>query len=149
MGNIILFNRKGDYKYMRNYRTNVKDYLNEDTLNEFEVEIDGDFGYVPFEETEANFCYLESINSILDAWIITVRVENEFTGEKYTKEYSVNKGSKLELNTFGVLFMCFLPPEKIPVLVEVVSVGLKTITLKTVGILEEYAADQDKKVSNQ
>lgn len=45
--------------------------------------------------------------------------------------------------------MCFLPPEKIPVLVEVVSVGLKTITLKTVGILEEYAADQDKKVSNQ
>ena len=133
---------------MRNYRTNVKDYLNEDTLNEFEVEIDGDFGYVPFEETEANFCYLESINPILDAWIITLRVENEFTGEKYTKEYTVNKGSKLELNTFGDLFMCFLPPEKVPALVEVLDVSETSITLKTIGIEAEYAAKLDSKVSN-
>ena len=30
-------------------------------------------------------------------------------------------------------------------LVEVISVGLNAVTLKTAGILEEYAADQDKK----
>lgn len=127
---------------MRNYRTNVNDYLNRDILEEFEVKVGEDFGYVPFEETEANFCYLESINPILDAWIITVRVENEFTGEKYKKEYTVNVGSKLEVNTFGDTFMCFLPPQKIPVLSEIITIGIDKITLKTIGILEEYAVGQ-------
>lgn len=74
-----------------------------------------------------------------------MRIENEFSKEKYTKEYTVNVGSQLELNTFGDLFMCFLPPEKIPVLVEIASIKSDEISLKTVGILEEYAADLDKK----
>lgn len=131
---------------MRNYRTTkIEDYLPEGATEVYSPKVGDDFGYVPFEETEANFCYLESIKPIQDAWILTVRVENEFSKEKYTKEYTVNVGSKLELNTFGDLFMCFLPPEKIPVLVEITSVKTDEISLKTIGILEEYATDLDKK----
>lgn len=42
--------------------------------------------------------------------------------------------------------MCFLPPEKVPALVEVLNVSETSITLKTIGIEAEYAAKLDSKI---
>ncbi|WP_318664671.1 hypothetical protein [Treponema sp.] len=56
------------------------------------------------------------------------------------------KGSKLELNDFEMPLMCFLPPEKVPALVEVLNVSETSITLKTIGIEAEYAAKLDSKI---
>ena len=40
--------------------------------------------------------------------------------------------------------MCFLPPDKIPVLVEVIDVSVDSISLNTVGVLQEYADEIDR-----
>lgn len=133
---------------MRNFKTtDIEEYLPEGATEEYSPNIGDDFRYVPFEETEANFCYLEFIKPVKEDWELVIRVENEFNGEKYTKKYTVNKGSKLELNTFGDLFMCFLPPEKIPVLAEITEVSADSISIKTIGILQEYADDLDKRAA--
>lgn len=129
---------------MRNYNENVNDYLSEELLGEVECNIGDDLPYIPFEETEANFCFLESINPVDDKWELVFRIENEFSGEKYRKNYTVSKGTRLELNTFDVPFMCFLPPDKIPVLVEVIDVSVDSISLNTVGVLQEYADEIDR-----
>lgn len=72
-------------------------------------------------------------------------VENEFTGEKYKKEYTVIKDSKLELNTFEMPFMCYLSPDKVPVLAEIKDISIESITVKTIGVLQEYADELDEK----
>ncbi len=131
---------------MKNYKMNVNEYLSEETLEEITVGIGDDFGYMPFEEAEANFAFVESIKKENDFYIIIIKIENEFNGETYQKEYKVQKGSKLELNDFEMPLMCFLPPEKVPALVEVLNVSETSITLKTIGIEAEYAAKLDRKI---
>ena len=57
---------------MRNYKMNVNEYLSEETLGEITVGIGDDFGYMPFEEAEANFAFIESIKDENDFYIITI-----------------------------------------------------------------------------
>lgn len=133
---------------MRNYNENVKDYLSEEILGDFETGIGDPLAFIPFEEIEANFCYLDSIIRNGDSFIMTMRVENEFTGEKYKKEYVVKKGTKLEVNTFEMPLMCFLPPEKVPVLAEVLEISENELKMQTVGVLQEYADDLDNRAAS-
>lgn len=127
---------------------NVNEYLSEEILGEVEAGIGDDFGFVPAEEGEANFAFVESIIPVENEYKLTVRVENEFTGEKYTKEYELKKGSRLELNAFEMPLMCFLPPDKVPVLAEVVDVNETSVTMKIVGVEEEFADALDKKAAS-
>ena len=60
---------------MRNYKMNVNEYLSEETLGEITVGIGDDFGYMPFEEAEANFAFIESIKDENDFYIITIKIE--------------------------------------------------------------------------
>jgi len=129
---------------MRNYNENVNNYLSYEITEVATFELGDSISYIPFEETEANFCFLESINNINNSWEITFRVENEFNGEKYKKTYCVNKNSKLELNTFDFPLMCFLPPEKIPILAEITDITMNTVSIKIVGILEEFIQNLEK-----
>ena len=41
--------------------------------------------------------------------------------------------------------VCFLPPTRIPVIARITTLSSEELSLKAVGILEEYAADLDKK----
>lgn len=91
---------------------NVNEYLSEETLEEITVGIGDDFGYMPFEEAEANFAFLESIKKENDFYIIIIKIENEFNGETYQKEYRVQKGSKLELNDFKCRLCAFYHQKK-------------------------------------
>lgn len=134
---------------MRNYNENVEQYLSEEILDAETIRVGEELPWIPFEEAEANFCFVDSIKPENDGFVLTLRVENEFSGEKYTKEYPVKKGSKLELNTFELPFMCFLPPDKVPVLAEIKDISETSITVQTVGVLQEYAADFDKKVAER
>ena len=134
---------------MRNYNENVEQYLSEEILGAETINVGEELPWIPFEEAEANFCFVDSIKPENDGFVLTMRVENEFSGEKYTKEYLVKKGSKLELNTFEIPFMCFLPPDKVPVLAEIKDISETSITVQTVGVLQEYAADYDKKVAER
>jgi len=133
---------------MKNYKMNVNEYLSEEILGEVEAGIGDDFGFVPVEEGEANFGFVESIIPVGNEYKLIVRVENEFTGEKYTKEYELKKGTKLELNAFEMPLMCFLPPDKVPVLAEVVDVNETSVTMKIVGVEEEFADALDKKAES-
>lgn len=121
-----------------NYVSNIEDYLEEEVIGEYKAEINDDFGYVPQEEMEASFAFVESIKANEKGYELTLRVENEFTNEKYIKKYSVQKGVQLELNAFKTSIMCYMPPEKVPVLSEVVDVSENHITMKIIGIRKDY-----------
>lgn len=132
---------------MRKYKEDIKNYISKENQAEEDFKIGESLPYLPFEETDANFCDLKSIQKSVDSWDVVLKINNEFTGETYFKPYTVNIGTKIELNVLEMPIMCFLPPDKVPVLVEVTSISEEVISLKIVGILQEFADDIDKKRS--
>ena len=101
--------------------------------------------FLPEEETEANFCTLESIKTTDEDFTVILAIENEWTGERYKKTYHVKEGSEIEMNMLLPNLACFLPPTHIPVLAKITALSSDGITLKAIGVPEEYAAKQDEK----
>lgn len=128
---------------MKKYVENVKALLSEEITGVEEYNVGDPIAWFPQEETEVTDCYLESIREESGSYVVVLRVENEENGSKYLKEYIVQKGTKLEMNTFEMPFMCFLPPDIVPVLAEIVDISLNGLKIQTVGVEESWAT-QDK-----
>lgn len=130
---------------MKNYKSNIQEYIEPEFLEEESYKIGDELAFLPEEEPEANFCKLESIISNGEDFTITLAIENEWTGERYKKSYQVREGCELEMNMLLPNLACFLPPSRLSVLVEITTISAELLTIKPAGILEEYAADIDKK----
>ena len=130
---------------MKNYKLNIQDYIEPEFLEEETYKLGDELAFLPEEEPEANFCKLESIVSNGEDFTVTLAIENEWTGEHYKKAYQVKQDSEMEMNMLLPNLACFLPPCRVPVLVEITALSAELLTIKPVGILEEYAADLDKK----
>ena len=130
---------------MKKYNNNISNYVSPEYLEEETTRIGEELTFLPEEENEANFCKLESVKSTGEGFTITLAIENEWTGERYKKTYQIKEGSEIEMNMLLPNLACFLPPTRIPVLAKITSLSTDKISLKAVGILEEYAADLDKK----
>lgn len=130
---------------MNKYKPNISDYVEEELLKEEIYKAGDEMGFLPGEEQEANFCTLESIKKTEETFSITLSIENEWTGEKYKKNYEIKKGCNLGMIMLAPNLTCFLPPERIPVLVEVTAFSLDSITFKPIGVLEEYVNNIEKK----
>ena len=128
-----------------NYLLNVTDYLDETFLEEETYKIGDDVLFLPEEENDANFCSLKSIDLRDNLFITTFIIENEWTGEKYVRTYNFQAGSKIGMNMLGPNLACFLPPKKIPVLVEITAISAEHITIKVIGVQKQYAENIDKK----
>jgi len=132
---------------MKNYKSNIQDYIAAEYLDEESIKIGEELSFLPEEESEANFCTLESISKTGEDFTVILVIENEWTGERYKKTYQIREGSEIEMNMLLPNMACFLPPTRIPVLAKITGVSSDELSLKAVGILEEYAADLDKKVT--
>ena len=130
---------------MKNYKLNIQDYIEPEFLEEETSKIGEELTFLPEEETEANFCTLESIKTTEEDFTVILAIENEWTGERYKKTYHVKEGSEIEMNMLLPNLACFLPPMRIPVLAEITNISSESLSVKPVGILEDYAADMDKK----
>lgn len=127
---------------MKNYVENLKDLLSEEITGVEEYNVGDPIGWFPLEETEVTDCYLDSIREESNSYVMVLRVENEENGSKYLKEYTVQKGTKLEMNTFEMSFMCFLPPDIVPVLAEIVDISLNGLKIQTIGVEESWAKQE-------
>ncbi len=132
---------------MKNYKSNIQDYIESEFLEEETYKIGDELAFLPAEEIEANFCKLESLVSGGKDFNVTLAIENEWTGERYKKTYQIKEGSELEMNMLLPNLACFLPPNRGPVLVSITEISTEAISIKPVGILEEYVADMDRKQS--
>ena len=132
---------------MKNYKSNIQDYIEPDFLEEETYSLGDELAFLPEEEIEANFCKLESIVPYGEVFSVTLAVENEWTGERYKKKYQVKEGSELEMNMLLPNIACFLPPSRVPVLAKISAIFEESLSIKPVGILEKYAADIDRKAS--
>ena len=130
-----------------NYLLNVTDYLDETFLEEETYKIGDDVLFLPEEENDANFCSLKSIDLKDNFFITTFMIENEWTGEKYARTYNFQPGSKIGMNMLGPNLACFLPPKKIPVLVEITAISAEHIVFKVIGVQKQYAKNIDKKAA--
>lgn len=133
---------------MKNYKSNIQDYIEAEFLEEESVKVGEELAFLPEEENEANFCKLESVVPSGENFNVTLAVENEWTGKRYKKSYQVKEGSELEMNMLLPNLACFLPPTKVPILVEITNISTEAIGMKVVGILEEYVAVIDRKQSD-
>ena len=129
---------------MKEYKSNINNYVDEELLEAEVYKIGDEIGFLPQEEQEANFCTLQTIKKADNIFTISLLIENEWTGEKYKKDFEVKKGSEIEMVMLAPNLACFLPPERIPVLVEVLDIFPKSITIKPTGILNEYTSIFDK-----
>lgn len=129
---------------MKNYKLNIQDYIEPEFLEEETSKIGEELTFLPEGETEANFCTLESIVSNDEGFTVILAIENEWTGERYKKTYHVKEGSEIEMNMLLPNLACFLPPTHVPVLVRITALSSDGITLKAIGVPEEYAAGLDK-----
>ena len=142
----LIYN-KGDLKIMKHYKSNIQDYIEPEFLEEETYKLGDELAFLPEEEVDANFCQLESIVSNGEDFTVNLAIENEWTGERYKKTYQVKEGSELEMNKLLPNLACFLPPSKVPIMVKITAISAETLALKPIGILEEYAADMDKKTN--
>ncbi len=122
---------------MKNLHSNIHNKTYIDVFGEQTYTLGEELIFLPKEETEANFCTLETIHNNNDIYNITLAIENEWTGKKYKKSYSLQKGSKLKLNMLTPNLACFLPPNRIPVLVEINNISSTFVTFKTINILKK------------
>ncbi|MBR0099824.1 MAG: hypothetical protein IJP90_08930 [Treponema sp.] len=129
---------------MMNYKSNIQDYIAPEYLEEESIKIGEELSFLPEEESEANFCTLESISQTDEDFTVTLAIENEWTGERYKKTYQIREGSEIEMNMLLPNMACFLPPTHIPVLAKITALSSDGITLKAIGVPEEYAAGVDK-----
>lgn len=132
---------------MKNYKTNINDYVEEDFTKEESYKCGEEMTFLPEEENEANFCTLEKIEEDNSNFNIQVFIENEWTGERYRKTYKLQEGSRLELNMLTPNLACFLPPNRVPVLAEITAISSDSLSIKPVGVSEEYAELMDRKNS--
>ncbi len=129
---------------MKNYKSNIQDYIESEFLEEETYKLGDELTFLPEEEVEANFCKLESIIPNDEEFNVTLAIENEWTGERYKKSYQVKRDSKVEMNMLLPNLACFLPPTRIPVLTEITNISSELLSIRAVGILDEYAAILDK-----
>lgn len=130
---------------MKNYKSNINDYIEEEFTREETYKCGDEMTFLPKEENEANFCTLEKIENTEDGFRIQVFIENEWTGERYRKNYDTQEGCKLEFNMLTPNLACFLPPNRVPVLAELTSISVDSISIKPIGVLEEFAETMDSK----
>ena len=130
---------------MKNYKSNINDYIEEEFTREETYKCGDEMTFLPEEEDEANFCTLEKIENTETGYRVHVFIENEWTGERYRKAYEIQEGCKLELNMLTANLACFLPPNRVPVLAELTSITADSISIKPVGVSEEYAELMDSK----
>lgn len=129
---------------MKTYKSNIQDYIEPEYLEEETSKIGEELSFLPEEETEANFCTLESIKTTDEDFTVILAIENEWTGERYKKTYHVKEGSEIEMNMLLPNLACFLPPTHIPVLAKITALSSDGISLNAIGIPEEYATGLDK-----
>ena len=130
---------------MKNYKSNINDYIEEEFTREETYKCGDEMTFLPEEEDEANFCTLEKIENTETGYRVQVFIENEWTGERYRKAYEIQEGCKLEFNMLTPNLACFLPPNRVPVLAELTSITADSISIKPVGVSEEYAELMDSK----
>ena len=129
---------------MKKYNNNISNYVDSEFLEEETSKIGEELSFLPEEEIEANFCTLESIKPTDEDFTVILAIENEWTGERYKKTYHVKEGSEIEMNMLLPNLACFLPPTHIPVLAKITALSSDGITLKAIGVSEEYATGLDK-----
>lgn len=130
---------------MKNYKSNINDYIEEEFTREETYKCGDEMTFLPEEENEANFCTLEKIENTETGYRVQVFIENEWTGERYRKAYEIQEGCKQEFNMLTPNLACFLPPNRVPVLAELTSITADSISIKPVGVSEEYAELMDSK----
>lgn len=130
---------------MKNYKSNINDYIEEEFTREETYKCGDEMTFLPEEENEANFCTLEKIENTETGYRFQVFIENEWTGERYRKNYDTQEGCKLEFNMLTPNLACFLPPNRVPVLAELTSISVDSISIKPIGVSEEYAEIMDSK----
>jgi hypothetical protein len=59
--------------------------------------------------------------------------------------YEIQKGSKLELTMLTPNLACFLPPNRVPVLAEITGVSEDSISIRPIGVSEDYTEIMDRK----
>ena len=132
---------------MKNYKLNIQDYIEAEFLEEETYKLGDELAFLPEEEPEANFCKLESIVSNGEDFSVNLAIENEWTGERYKKTYQVKEDSELEMNMLLPNLACFLPPNRVPVMAKIATISEESLSIKPVGILDEYALAMDRKAS--
>ena len=130
---------------MKKYKSNINDYIEKEFTREETYKCGDEMTFLPEEENEANFCTLEKIENTETGYRFQVFIENEWTGERYRKNYDTQEGCKLEFNMLTPNLACFLPPNRVPVLAELTSITADSISIKPVGVSEEYAEIMDSK----
>ncbi len=80
---------------MKKYNNNISNYVDSEFLEEETSKIGEGLSFLPEEETEANFCTLESIKTTEEDFTVILAIENEWTGERYKKIYHVKEGSEI------------------------------------------------------
>ena len=130
---------------MKNYKSNINDYIEEEFSREETYKCGDEMTFLPEEEDEANFCTLEKIENTETGYRFQVFIENEWTGERYRKNYDTQEGCKLEFTMLTPNLACFLPPNRVPVLAELTSISVDSISIKPIGVSEEYAEIMDSK----
>ena len=129
---------------MKDYKSNISDYVDEKFLGEKSYKLGEEMYFLTGEEHEANFCTLETIKKVTDGFSVILSIENEWTGERYKKTYTVQKGCKLQMDMLTPNLACFLPPNRVPVLAEVTAISLEGISIKPIGVTQDFAAIMEK-----
>ena len=123
---------------MKDYKSNISDYVDEKFLGEKSYKLGEEMYFLPGEEHEANFCTLETIKKVTDGFSVILSIENQWTGERY------QKGCKLQMDMLTPNLACFLPPNRVPVLAEVTAISLEGISIKPIGVTQDFAAIMEK-----
>lgn len=122
---------------MKDYKSNVKDYLEDFWLIEDTYKEGDDFVFFPDDEIESYETTLQSITHNDTGFTFTIAVKNFETKEVYTKSYNVQKGDKLDMIILMPNVVCAMPPLRTEVLVEVTDIFAEAVSLKIVGIMDE------------
>ena len=122
---------------MKDYKLNVKDYLEDFWLVEETYKVGDDFGFFPDDEIESYENKLQSIVQNDTDYIFTIALKKHETSEIYTKSYNVQKGSRIDMIRLLPNVICAMPPLRTEILVEITDISSDFVSLRVVGIVDE------------
>ena len=122
---------------MKDYKLNVKDYLEDFWLVEETYKVGDDFGFFPDDEIESYENKLQSIVQNDTDYIFTIALKKHETSEIYTKSYNVQKGSRIDMIMLLPNVICAMPPLRTEILVEITDISSDFVSLRVVGIVDE------------
>ena len=121
---------------MKDYKLNVKDYLEDFWLVEETCKAGDDFGFFPDDDVISFQNTLQSITKNATDYTFTLAIKNYETGQVYTKSYNVQKGSRIDMIMLMPNVACGMPPGRTEVLMEITNISEEALSLKVVGVVD-------------